>query len=594
LHSELKHVFAQQYATVIANALGVEVTIINRDLIRIAGTGDFQKDIGKKVSKNFVIARIIEEKNDHILVTRTGDNDKCLTCERAATCKEKGLIAIPIIDNGSTLGAIGLICMTSTQLDILIEKHEAFVEFAHSMSDLWLSKLKEEQYIARLEENNYQMNSILTAIPDGMLLINEYGKIKDLNSAACKLLDNERSNLLHSEIAELLDYFDLNHFRGVNQNLQVQEFRLKNKNKRLLCYTNPIQSNTRFQGAVMILMEPKKLNRLIYQNIHDNRPFTFDSLIGESPIFQETLILARKFSKSDSNVHILGESGTGKELFARCIHNERFGVNSPFITLNCAAIPETLIESELFGYEKGAFTGANQAGKPGKFELANGGSIFLDEIGDMPLHLQAKLLRVLQERVVERVGGVQSIPINVMVLAATNKDLNIMIEEKTFREDLYYRLNVLQLRLPSLRERRSDIPILTDYFLQLYADKLGIKKKRLDEPLSEVLFNHEWTGNIRELQNIMEYACCVCHNDVVTYKDVRSRLENERGKVTVPIAANPEQSKIIPIADLERKEIVKALKQFSGTKDGKLKAALALGLSLATLYRKIKQYQLDE
>lgn len=555
--SELKHAFAQQYATVIANALGVEVTIINRDLIRIAGTGEFQKDIGKKVSKNFIIARIIKEKNDHILVTRTGDNNQCLTCERAATCKEKGLIAIPIIDNGNTLGAIGLICMTSTQLDILTEKHKAFVEFAHSMTDLWLSKLKEEQYIARLEENNDQMNSILTAIPDGMLLINEYGTIKDLNSAACKLLDNDRSNLLHSEIAALFDHFDLKQFKSLNQSLQVQEFRLKNKNKSLLCYTNPIQSATRFQGAVMVLMEPKKLNRLISQNIHDNRPFTFASLIGENPLFQETIALARKFSKSDSSVHIVGESGTGKELFARCIHNERFGANSPFITLNCAAIPETLIESELFGYEKGAFTGANLTGKPGKFELANGGTIFLDEIGDMPLHLQAKLLRVLQERVVERVGGVQSIPVNVKVLAATNKDLNIMVKERTFREDLYYRLNVLQLRLPSLHERRSDIPILTNYFLQLYADKLGIKKKNLDEHLSEILFNHEWTGNIRELQNIIEYACCVCPNDVVTYKDVRSRLDKER--VKVPFAANSE-SKIIPIADLERNEIIKVLK----------------------------------
>ena len=591
---ELKHAFAQQYATVIANALGVEVTIINRNLIRIAGTGEFQKDIGKKVSENFIIARIIKEKKDHIVVTKTGDNDLCIKCERSATCNEKGLIAIPIIDNGKPLGSIGLICMTTTQLDILVEKKESFVEFAHSMTDLWLSKLKEEQYIARLEENNYQLNSILTAIPDGMLLINEYGKVKDLNSAACKLLDNDRSNLLHSEIAALFDHFDLNQFKSVNQNLQVQELHLKNKNKRLLCYINPIQSATRFRGAVMILMEPKKLNRLIYQNIHDNRPFTFASLIGESPIFQETIALARKFSKSDSNVHIASESGTGKELFARCIHNERFGINSPFITLNCAAIPETLMESELFGYEKGAFTGANLTGKPGKFELANGGTIFLDEIGDMPLHLQAKLLRVLQERVVERVGGVQPIPINVRVLAATNKDLNVMIKEKTFREDLYYRLNVLQLRLPSLRERRSDIPVLTDYFLQLYADKLEIKKKRLDGPLSEVLFNREWTGNIRELQNIIEYACCVCPNDVVTYKDVRSRLENERVKVTVPFAANPEQSKIIPIADLERNEIIKALKQFSGSKDGKLKTALALGLSLATLYRKIKQYQLDE
>lgn len=591
--SELRHIFAQQYATVIGNALGVEVTIINRNLIRIAGTGEFQKFIGKPVSENFIISRIIKEKKDHIVVTKTGDNDHCKTCERSATCNEKGLIAIPIIDNGKILGAIGLICMTSTQLDILAEKKEAFVEFAHSMTDLWLSKLKEEQYIAQLEENNNQMNSILTAIPDGMLFINEYGNIKNLNSAACKLLDNDRSNLLNSDIAELFDNLDLNQFKGLNQSLQVQEFRLKYKNKRLLCYTNPIQSDTRFQGAIMILMEPIKLNS-IYQNVHDNRPFTFDSLVGDSPVFREAIALARKFAKSDSSVLIIGESGTGKELFARCIHNERFGVNSPFITLNCAAIPETLMESELFGYEKGAFTGASQTGKPGKFELANGGTIFLDEIGDMPLHLQAKLLRVLQERVVERVGGAQPIPINVRVLAATNRNLNIMVEEKTFREDLYYRLNVLQLRLPGLRERRSDIPILIDYFLQSYADKIGIKKKRLDDRLLEIFFNHKWTGNIRELHNIIEYACCVCPNDAVTYDDVKSRLENQRITVAARTAADSGQSQITPITDLERNEIIKALTQFNGMKDSKLRAALALGISLATLYRKMKQYQLSE
>jgi sigma-54 dependent transcriptional regulator, acetoin dehydrogenase operon transcriptional activator AcoR len=590
--SELQHIFAQQYATVIANALGVEVTIINHNLIRIAGTGEYKKDVGKIIPETFISARVIKEERGSIVVTKGGDNDLCNKCERIGTCNEKGFIIIPIIDAKKTLGSIGLICTTANQLDILMKKKEAFVEFAHSMTVLWLSKLKEEHYIAQLEENNQQMNSILSAVPDGMILINESGNIKNLNAAACKLLDSNRLNLLDNQIAGVFDNIDLEQLKNPSQSMQIQELPLNNKNKRLLCYINPIQSDNRYRGTVMIVMEPKKLNRIINQNIHDNRPFTFDSLIGESPKFQETIVIAKKFSKVNSNVFIVGESGVGKELFARCIHNEHHGMNNPFIPLNCAAIPETLIESELFGYEKGAFSGANQTGKPGKFELANGGTIFLDEIGDMPLHLQAKLLRVLQERTIERVGGIQLIPINVRVLAATNKDLLSMIKEKTFREDLYHRLNVLQIKLPSLRERRSDIPILTNYFLQLYADKMGIKKKQLDSHLANVFLSYAWPGNIRELQHTIEYACCVCPNEVITYEDVKDRFG--KLKAMAQTMVGPNHSVITSIVDLERNEIIKALNQFSGMKDGKLKASLALGLSLATLYRKMKQYELHE
>ncbi|MCQ4924361.1 sigma 54-interacting transcriptional regulator [Tissierella carlieri] len=314
-------------------------------------------------------------------------------------------------------------------------------------------------------------------------------------------------------------------------------------------------------------------------------------MIGESQEFTDIIEMSKKAANFTSNVLILGESGTGKELFARSIHNYNKPISTPFIAINCAAIPESLLESELFGYEEGAFTGAKQTGKPGKFELANGGTIFLDEIGDMPLHLQAKILRVLQDRTIERIGGINPIPINVRVIAATNKNLMKMVENKEFREDLYYRLNVFNITIPSLRERPGDIPLLIDYFLDMYCNKFGVAKKGIEAGAMAILINHQWKGNIRELQNTIEYLCCICEDDIIEVENVRSKIP--LNDYTEMVIKEDEIIEIIPIDELEKREIKKALDKYGHTTVGKLQAAQALNIGKSTLYRKLKEYNID-
>ena len=232
--------------------------------------------------------------------------------------------------------------------------------------------------------------------------------------------------------------------------------------------------------------------------------YSFSNIIGESKSLMEVKNICQRAAMSDSNVLIMGESGTGKELFAHAIHNASDRASGPFVKINCAAIPSELLESELFGYEGGAFTGAKKEGKVGKFELANGGSIFLDEIGDMPLQMQVKLLRVLQEREIERIGSTKTRPINVRIISATNKNLEEEVKTGNFREDLFHRLNVIPMHVASLEERLDDIPLLVDYFAELICEEQGIALKSFDSEAIKALQKRSWKGNIRELRNVVE------------------------------------------------------------------------------------------
>ena len=245
-----------------------------------------------------------------------------------------------------------------------------------------------------------------------------------------------------------------------------------------------------------------------------DKKYSFSNIIGNSRKMQEVFYLITQVAKSNANVLLLGESGTGKELAANAIHYNSLRATKPFIKVNCAALPENLVEAELFGYEKGAFTGANRE-KAGKFELAHGGTIFLDEIGSLALESQGKLLRVLQERELERLGGTQVIKVNIRLIAATNRDLAQSVEQGTFREDLFYRLNVYPIYMPALREREADILLLADYFLEKYAEEYGKDIKRISTPAIEALTQYHWPGNVRELKSTLEYAFVACQGPMI-------------------------------------------------------------------------------
>ena len=310
--------------------------------------------------------------------------------------------------------------------------------------------------------------------------------------------------------------------------------------------------------------------------------FQFEDIIGSNLQFSRLIKLARSVSGSPSSVLITGESGTGKELFAQAIHQASAYSNGPFVAINCAAIPKELIETELFGYVAGAFTGAKKNGYKGRFVQAHQGTLFLDEIGDMPLELQSKLLRVLQERVITPVGGTNLIPVDIRIISATNQNLEKMIQEKTFRSDLYYRLNVINLNIPPLRKRKDDIPLLIDYFMDKYAYQLGKSKIHFTESARQVLQHYDWPGNVRELENVVELAVNLAEQEIDRHH-LPEHINNYDDH------QNHEDSEFLTLEEMERMQIIKALRTFQGNITH---AAEALNIGRTTLYRKIKKYNL--
>jgi len=334
----------------------------------------------------------------------------------------------------------------------------------------------------------------------------------------------------------------------------------------------------------------QQIDRLEAQLLMENR---FDRIIGTSPKMQNIFSLIRKVMTNDVTVLIGGESGTGKELVAHAIHYHSYRSRKPFVKVSCVAIPETLLESEMFGHEKGAFTGAHQL-KPGKFELAHGGSLFLDEIGDMPLSLQAKLLRVIQERELERIGGTRTIKVDVRLIVATNRDLAESVKEQTFREDLYFRINVLPIVLPPLRERRDDIPILIHHFLNHYNQKLGKRVREISKDVMNILQEYYWPGNVRELENVIQRAIILSSGEVLTPDLIPPHLQTEPA---LPDIASITDDFSIPMLDriqaltekIEEQMIRAALKSANFKRQ---ETADLLGISRKSLHNKMLKYNL--
>ena len=318
--------------------------------------------------------------------------------------------------------------------------------------------------------------------------------------------------------------------------------------------------------------------------------YGFDRLVGQAPAFRAALALAAKVAPTDTTVLITGESGTGKELVARAVHHASGRADGPFVAVNCAALPESLLESELFGYERGAFTGADRQ-KPGRFELAAGGTLFLDEIGDLPAPLQAKLLRVLQEHEFERVGGTKTLRADVRIVAATNRDLTRAVSEGRFREDLYYRLNVFAVHLPPLRERGGDVLLLADAFLRTLGAKMGKGEPAISRDARDTLVAHAWPGNIRELQNAVERALILSDGDLVTAEQLGLSAGRPDGEPAVTVRPAPGASEAEPrsLPDWERHMVMEALRKAEGNRS---RAARILGLTRSQLYTRLKRFGL--
>jgi len=345
----------------------------------------------------------------------------------------------------------------------------------------------------------------------------------------------------------------------------------------------------------MLMKRALETQRLLTENILLKEEFAskigFPRIIGKSQKITEVAQMVQKVAPTKTTVLLLGESGTGKELFARAIHHLSNRSEYPFVPINCAAIPKDLLESELFGHEKGSFTGAD-AKKLGKFGLADKGTIFLDEIGDMDLVLQSKLLRAIEEGEIERVGGIKTAKVDVRIVAASNKDLEKAVEEKNFREDLYYRLNVFPIRIATLRERKEDIPLLAEYFINKYCHEIKTSQKSISKEALDILKGYHWKGNVRELENTIERAIILCEGDTV-YPDhivLMQKSEPDSLKWSLPMEGTLEEVSREVLRRAETQRIVKALKD---TRGNKTKAAEILSVSYKTLLTKIKEYGIE-
>ena len=573
----------QNIAEAILAVLGIDVTIVNQDLVRIAGTGIYLKSIGEKVKGYSAFKKSLIEKVD-ILINDPSCNSICKECDKSLDCKEYAEVCCPIICEEKSYGVIGLIAFTKEQAKIINSNKENLLNFLGKMADLISNKLKAQIRTYELELEKKKLEILIDSMDKAIVSINKYGKIEKYNSKFIEIfkLDND---IYNKDISEILSFTKRTKDNYENK---TYSFYYKKGNYTLngVYSINKIILKNELKGYVIDFIDKKNAIKN-YNKINKDYRITLDSIIGESDAIKSTKREALMAAKSTSTVLITGESGTGKELFARAIHTHSDRCDNPFVAVNCAAIPDNLLESELFGYEEGAFTGAKKGGKLGKFELANRGTIFLDEIGDMSLNLQAKLLRVLQEKELNKIGSKSNTSIDVRIVAATNKDLESMVSKGTFREDLYYRLNVIPISLPSLRERKDDIPLLINYMIKEYSIKLNKHVTGIDEDVLNLLINHRWSGNIRELQNIIEYSVNMSSNSIITMDIILNRIKNIEY-----IEVTKSNEDIRRLDELEKKEIIKAINKYKDYKKDKELIAKALGISRATLYRKIEKYKI--
>ncbi|UWG99023.1 sigma 54-interacting transcriptional regulator [Dehalobacter sp. DCM] len=452
---------------------------------------------------------------------------------------------------------------------------------------------------------NDVLNTTLEFIDEGIVSIESDGSIIRANKEAGRILHCGNNSL---DGRNIFEYF--------NKNTRIKEYVIGKRNaefleenvkcghdeKPYLVSIKPVirQDNDSSDITILRLVNTDKINALVTNRTGAVAKFNFNDIVGESESMNRAKRLAHRFAGSQENVLLLGESGTGKEIFAQAMHNQ-YRPNGPFIAVNCAAMPRNLIESELFGYEAGAFTGAEKHGRPGKIELANGGTLFLDEIGDMPYELQAVLLRVLQDKMVMRLGGNKYRQVNFRLIAATNQDLLTMIKDKVFREDLYFRLSVLNIEIPPLRERGNDIFLLTEYFIRQYSQRMGWKVSGITEAAKSKLLKYDWPGNVRQLENAIIYAVNVAEEQDIDLSHLPKELQlMAEDKAGVVVSANEMQdtqdgsdSAEDPMFSMKESEKQVLLRTMSKSGYNIGVAANFLGISKTTLYRKLKEHKIS-
>ncbi|MGO3733349.1 MAG: sigma 54-interacting transcriptional regulator [Vagococcus sp.] len=435
---------------------------------------------------------------------------------------------------------------------------------------------------------------ILNSAYEGIVVVNSEGYIQEINDAYCRIINRKKEEVIGRQVESVIENTRLREVAqtGVEERGRIQQISGMN----LVVHRIPLFKNNQPSGAIGVLIfkdisEMQEINARM--NIKKNLNLQDDvrqedilkRIIGDSDSMKRVKKLAKKAANCSSNVFISGSSGTGKEVFAKAIHDMSSFSSGKFVTVNCSAIPESLLESELFGYEEGAFTDALKGGKLGKFEMAEGGTVFLDEIGDMPFHLQAKLLRVIQERTIEKVGSIEAKKVNVRIITATHQNLNKMVQEGTFREDLYYRINVIQLRLPDLSERREDIPLFITQSMTKFCNQFHFEPKSVNPVAMRQLVAYDWQGNIRHLLNICEALVALTDGRIITEQDLPKEIRD----YYYDIQLEKMGLDLTLVEEKEREVIMDLLAHYDGNKSA---VARKLEINRNTLYEKLKKYEL--
>lgn len=572
----------QRFARMLASVLQLEVEIVDENLCRVAGTGAYGKFLGRQLSGNSRLLRHVLETKTEKVVTQSRFDPLCEGCDSKENCREKAFLGTPVILQERCVGVISLIAVTHEQQEHISDNLREFSDYVRHISTIFVSKLLEDQGPG--DNISKIFATMIDNMDQGVLVVDADNRVQFVNQTALKTLGVVQNNIIGKPVRFRPLTFESNFTHGHMQHIVSWD----DKSELIIGQLHNIQ------GRQLFLMAFHQ-SHTSFSVANASDESHIEQLVGECRVMRQLKRLISRIAPSPSSVMVVGESGTGKEVVARAIHKLSGRRNKPFIAINCAAIPEQLLESELFGYVKGAFTGASANGKTGLIQAANTGTLFLDEIGDMPLMLQAKLLRAIEAREILPIGASSPIQVDIRIISATNQNLAQFIAEGKFREDLFYRLNVIPITLPPLRERQEDIELLVHYFLHLHTRRLGSVYPGIAPDVVEILRKHRWPGNLRELSNLMEYLVNVVPSgEVIDSTLLPPNLLNngttEQSDVTEVSEAHLslDDAGGTALEEMEKQMIREALSRHNSKKE----VADELGIGIATLYRKIKKYEL--
>lgn len=559
--------FIERFITAVSNSLRLEMAIFDGSCQLFYCTPTYSKKKGRSVhtpSLQEVIA------NGSILINTPGEMASCIGCRFRDHCPSTIELLCCIHAGTEVAGVLAFTSFTKEGQKRITENNTIYLNAITEMANLFGSQLESitsGQGPANLDAS---ILPVMELCDQPVLLTDAHGVILQYNQLAEDLL-----KVCELTSASLWQIFPNSVVKRIMEGNDLFEKSVTIGGMATKISTRAIKTSGQITGFYIRISD--QLRALSKDTSY------FEGIIGTSPAISEVQRMIRRIADSPTPVLITGETGTGKELIARAIHEQSRRSKYPFVAINCSSIPDNLFESELFGYEEGSFTGAKKGGKIGKIEMAQGGTLFLDEIGEMPLFAQPKLLRILQEYELERVGSNKKIHLDIRVIAATNRDLGEMVTEKTFRGDLYYRINVINLKLPPLRTRRDDIIPISENYIKKLKLKMDTSLSSISPEARQLLLDYEWPGNVRQLQNVIEYAANLCETDVLMPGDLPETMHGERISSLPPVSPFPASQ------DSRDQELLELFDKYGYTLEGKKRIADELHISLRTLYRRISR-----